>query len=261
MRNSSYLSVMARLSRADLESVLAFTGEAAEHDGPEPLPAHLLDSLKRLVPADGVCYQEGADASNTVTYFVEAPEVPLDASTWELLGSVGMSDPICSRSSLPSVVKLSDFFVSVRAVRRNPFWAEALRCYQPFGGPYHLKLWLDGPKGASRTLGFTRGKRDFSERDRALMTVLRPHLNRLRANIDLQQRAFLEAPDGLALTRRELEVMRWVARGKTNAEIAGLLYISPGTVRRHLDNAYAKLDVHTRTAAVARTFPGLMQLN
>ncbi len=55
--------------------------------------------------------------------------------------------------------------------------------------------------------------------------------------------------------------MRWVARGKTNAEIAGLLCTSTGTVRRHMDNVFAKLGVHTRTAAVAQTFPRLAQPN
>ena len=54
------------------------------------------------------------------------------------------------------------------------------------------------------------------------------------------------------LTRREEEVLGWVARGKTNAQIAETLWLSPGTVRKHLENAFAKLEVHTRTAAVAR---------
>jgi DNA-binding CsgD family transcriptional regulator len=36
-----------------------------------------------------------------------------------------------------------------------------------------------------------------------------------------------------------------------NAEVAKILWISPGTVRKHLKNAYEKLGVHTRTAAVA----------
>ena len=54
------------------------------------------------------------------------------------------------------------------------------------------------------------------------------------------------------LTRRQREIVALVAEGKTNAEIARQLWISPGTVRRHLENVFAKLDVHTRTGAVAR---------
>ncbi|HET8785422.1 MAG TPA: helix-turn-helix transcriptional regulator [Candidatus Limnocylindrales bacterium] len=41
-----------------------------------------------------------------------------------------------------------------------------------------------------------------------------------------------------------------VAQGLPNGEIAQRLWISPGTVRRPLENAYAKLGLHTRTAAV-----------
>jgi DNA-binding CsgD family transcriptional regulator len=59
------------------------------------------------------------------------------------------------------------------------------------------------------------------------------------------------------LTAREREVLAWVARGKTNAEIARLLWLAPGTVGKHLENVYAKLGVGTRTAAVSR-FLGLL---
>jgi DNA-binding CsgD family transcriptional regulator len=51
---------------------------------------------------------------------------------------------------------------------------------------------------------------------------------------------------------RELQIVAWVAHGKTNAQIAELLWISPTTVRKHLENVYAKLGVRTRTAAAAR---------
>ena len=54
------------------------------------------------------------------------------------------------------------------------------------------------------------------------------------------------------LTPREHQVVSLVAEGLTNAEIAQKLWISPGTVRRHLENVFAKLGVHTRTGAVAR---------
>jgi DNA-binding CsgD family transcriptional regulator len=56
----------------------------------------------------------------------------------------------------------------------------------------------------------------------------------------------------LGLTSRESQILGWVARGKTNLEIAEILWLSPSTVRKHLENIYGKLGVHNRAAAVAR---------
>ena len=52
------------------------------------------------------------------------------------------------------------------------------------------------------------------------------------------------------LSKRESEVLRWVARGKTNGEIGTILSISSRTVSKHLENIYEKLGVESRTAAV-----------
>jgi DNA-binding NarL/FixJ family response regulator len=54
------------------------------------------------------------------------------------------------------------------------------------------------------------------------------------------------------LTRREREVLELVAQGLTNKEIAGELFITPNTVKRHLKAIFNKLDVHTRSAAAAK---------
>ena len=67
----------------------------------------------------------------------------------------------------------------------------------------------------------------------------------------------LEGKQPDLLTAREREVLAWVARGKTNSEIAQLLWLAPSTVRKHLENVYSKLGVGTRTAAVTR-FLGLL---
>jgi len=54
------------------------------------------------------------------------------------------------------------------------------------------------------------------------------------------------------LSERELEVLRLIAEGLTNAEIAGRLFISVPTVKWHTGNIYGKLGVRNRTQAVAR---------
>lgn len=71
-----------------------------------------------------------------------------------------------------------------------------------------------------------------------------------------------EAPTGLdpavfaplGLSRREAEVLAWVAQGKTNLEIGLILGISPRTVQHHLAHIYVKLGVETRVAAAARAY-------
>jgi DNA-binding CsgD family transcriptional regulator len=61
------------------------------------------------------------------------------------------------------------------------------------------------------------------------------------------------------LTSREVEVLRLIARGKTNRAIAGDLGISEKTVARHISNIFVKLDLSTRAAATAYAFThGLM---
>jgi DNA-binding CsgD family transcriptional regulator len=58
--------------------------------------------------------------------------------------------------------------------------------------------------------------------------------------------------EGLGLTRRETEVLVWVAQGKTNEEIARILGLSHRTVAKHLEKIYPKLGLENRTAAAAR---------
>ncbi|HVF71189.1 MAG TPA: helix-turn-helix transcriptional regulator [Chthoniobacterales bacterium] len=50
------------------------------------------------------------------------------------------------------------------------------------------------------------------------------------------------------LTKRELEVVEWIAAGKRNGEIGQILECSPRTVQKHVQNILAKLDLETRTA-------------
>ena len=55
-----------------------------------------------------------------------------------------------------------------------------------------------------------------------------------------------EHPD---LTRRELEILRLVAEGHSNAALAKMLWVTEQTVKFHLSNIYRKLDVSNRTEA------------
>lgn len=65
--------------------------------------------------------------------------------------------------------------------------------------------------------------------------------------------------DRLGLTFRETEVLMWIARGKTNRDVGQILGSSPRTVNKQLENAFAKLGVETRSAAVALVLDQLQQ--
>jgi DNA-binding NarL/FixJ family response regulator len=64
-----------------------------------------------------------------------------------------------------------------------------------------------------------------------------------------QQRARLAE-----LTSRELDVLRLIGRGATNAEIAETLFISEGTVKSHVGHIFTKLDLRDRAAAIVFAF-------
>jgi DNA-binding CsgD family transcriptional regulator len=105
---------------------------------------------------------------------------------------------------------------------------------------------------------FNRSGRDFSDRDRACLELIRPHLGsfyRLSRAMDSARSASEALKSGapeLHLTAREREVVEWLGAGKTDRDIGEILGISPRTVHKHLQRIYEKLGVETRTAAVMR---------
>jgi DNA-binding CsgD family transcriptional regulator len=96
-------------------------------------------------------------------------------------------------------------------------------------------------RSRARVLGLLGARNPVRPGLAGVLELLRPYLLRLATHSN----------SALGLTRREIEVLAWVAGGKTNAETAELLSIAPGTVKKHLDHIYQKLGVGTRTEAVA----------
>lgn len=143
-------------------------------------------------------------------------------------------------------VRLSDR-ISRRDLLRLDFYQEAML---PLGVQDELVLLLRTGRRVCAGFSF-EGTSRFSDRDRLVLDLLAPHLTRLLNS---------GAPNGgssradVPLTEREWEVLGWIAQGETDKQIARRLFIAPRTVRKHVENSFAKLGVHTRTAAVARAF-------
>jgi ATP/maltotriose-dependent transcriptional regulator MalT len=99
------------------------------------------------------------------------------------------------------------------------------------------------------------------ESSRRELETARATFRRLGAGPAADEVSLLLAPPTLpaGLTAREVEVLRLVASGHSNAQIAAALVLSEKTVARHLSNIFGKLDVGSRTAATAYAFEhGLM---
>jgi DNA-binding NarL/FixJ family response regulator len=85
-------------------------------------------------------------------------------------------------------------------------------------------------------------------------------LARVRARVGRSQRAAVA--NGAALTRRELQVLRLLAEGRGQKEIAAELVISSKTVGAHIQHILGKLEVHSRAQAVAQAYrQGLLDRN
>lgn len=74
----------------------------------------------------------------------------------------------------------------------------------------------------------------------------------MRAGIDSQLSALELESEPELLSRREIEVLRLLAAGFSNHEIADRLMIAESTVKMHLKHLYGKLDVHNRVQAVVQ---------
>ena len=118
---------------------------------------------------------------------------------------------------------------------------------------------LDWPFEAARTqvmVGRSLGELGDQESAAIERAAAARALATLGATPAAQEVHRLQAPGPLpgGLTAREAEVLRLVAAGRSNPEIAAALFLSKKTVARHLSNIFTKLDVPSRTAAAAYAF-------
>lgn len=262
---------MSALAAGDAERLLRFSAEAETHSGDQQCTPELLAELGMLVRADWVGYSELDFGRRRPVLTFERAENEFDPVSDPDMVSQFWSEfapihPIrqAALKGYVGALRVSDFG-GRRALERSRFFNEWMR---PKECRHSLELTIHSKPNSTHTFHFDRtAGRDFTARDRAVLDALEPRLARLAATARLRRRlsAALEELErsGSALvvqsqelTPREQEVLVWVARGKTNREIAELLMIASSTVRKHLENVFAKLGVGTRTAAVARVFHG-----
>ena len=211
--------------------------------------------VHRLIGCDQACYNDIDLGSGEYRVLVD-PEDGGRSAMAPAFGAYVHQHPVIahiaatgdSRSHL-----ITDFI--------RPVEFRRLGLYGEFFGPLGLESQLSTtllPPPATSLIGLSldRGRPDFSENDRMLLDLLRPHLVVAHQNALRYTEALVViegSPDATSalnrLTDRQYQVVRLVSEGLTNAQIASALGISGATVKKHLEHVLERLNVKTRTAA------------
>jgi DNA-binding NarL/FixJ family response regulator len=151
------------------------------------------------------------------------------------------------------------------ADRARQHFEDAVDGYLESGAPFEVARARLELARALASLGRTHASADEARRALEVLAGLKAERELARARSVLESVSADTAADGRApadnpLTGREVQVLRLVADGLTNQEIAERLFLSDHTVHRHLSNILNKLSVGSRAAAVGRaTREGLLR--
>jgi DNA-binding CsgD family transcriptional regulator len=247
---------MEALHSRDLRAALEFVEIAWAVAGERAFTRETLSALNELIPSDDICYcvldhvrRRSLDGVWLDDVGPEDSDEEDEALFWRIVDE----HPLCHHQQAYadfSATRLSDLISRSRLVNSRVY----AEWFRPFDIEAELEIGIARSRARTRNFLLHRTRGDFSQRDRAVLELLRPHLRRIHEMTELRRAASDPQPQGQnPLTTREAEILELVAAGLTNAAIAERLWVSPGTVKKHLENIYAKLDVANRTAAVLRT--------
>jgi DNA-binding CsgD family transcriptional regulator len=246
----------SELYATDVEALVGVLDDARS-DPPGPaMPWALLEDLQRLIPCDlDVSFQHHEPRASR-TLLIQGVEV--GGRRADVLGPTPEEpdDPFwrywwqgpCSwpqrTGDLRRVIKTRDFLLTEHDRLADPgseILPELREC---------MMISLAAAPGEARRICFMRHDGPwFTERDRQLAALLRPHLQEIWLDAERRRAGVPQ------LTTREWEVLALAAAGMPYAVIADQLFISVGTVRKHMEHVRERLGVHSIAAAAARAMP------
>jgi DNA-binding CsgD family transcriptional regulator len=215
----------------------------------------LLEALRRALPCDWTALNDIGPKPGEVTSLVEPP---LPVELHEAFARLAQQNPLVQhfqRTRSARAHRLSD--VCTQEELRATELYDAV--YAPIGLKYQMAFVLPAPGGHVLGVVLSRRHEDFTDDEVAFVESARPHLTQAYRNAREHTallmrlgRASAVPPMDLrahGLTKREAEVLRRVATGRSNADVARDLSLSARTVQKHLENAYRKLGVRSRSEA------------
>lgn len=218
-----------------------------ETRSPEEFSANLLKAMRRILAVD-ICVVDWYGFQGMEVRTVYDPMDAVPARVNGALHHFAHQNPVYEQAR-GTVGTISDF-LSRADWHRTDLYAEGFGQVEQEDG---MILDMDLRKDCRLSLITSRGKRGFTAEERGIMGLLEPHVREVFRRLNLQNRVAktleMDSADDIPVSAREREVLGWLAEGKSNTEIAFLLGISPGTVKKHLENIYNKLGVENRHAA------------
>ncbi|MDP2027806.1 XrtB/PEP-CTERM-associated transcriptional regulator EpsA [Sulfuriferula sp.] len=98
---------------------------------------------------------------------------------------------------------------------------------------------------------FLNGAAIVDEQHLKLLELVVPHMHGVLVRVLQDENKLLPLASAFSITARERDVLQLIRSGKTNAEIAQILYLSPFTVKNHIKHIFKKLNTTSRSQAVA----------
>jgi DNA-binding CsgD family transcriptional regulator len=225
-----------------VRAILRLVGDAESSASVSAYHAELLVALAAAVPCDLVVWNEFRLGVSQDAIGTTEPPGAITPVQQAAFAHHMLEHPLVQQYAVGdrSARRLSDA-ISTRRLHNLGLYREFFRALSV---ERQITLGLAARPDHLVGISLNRGGRDFTDDELLLVELLRPHLQ-------AGELAVTRATARGRLTNREREVLDLVATGATNAAVAEALVVSPGTVKKHLDNIYAKLGTKTRTAAVA----------
>jgi DNA-binding CsgD family transcriptional regulator len=252
------------LSHADCEKLMNVTSLLYSCGHADILRKQLLNSLQGLIPHElGACHWIQPSRHEIAAWY-EPKRRPLPVSHedfWRLIDAHPLNHLLFSQPS--RAWKLSDVMPR-RAFRATELYATL---YRPLRVDCELTAVLPDKQtpGKYFLVSLHRANHDFSERERDIVNLLLPHISRAQHRLSLHNEStsshgtlsdptefhdWVHAQTAWNLSAREIDVLFWLAQGKTNDEIGAILGIAGRTAETHALRLYPKMGVENRYSAI-----------